>query len=576
MIDPSTEKGLNELHDAVKDSSLRMDVFRTNYKDLLTQYVGKRYSEQAAEQENPLNLLETAVSIYTQALAARPPQVTVRTKQQRYRSAALKLEALVNQELKSPLVMHAIQRAVVASMLGMGVVKVGVKPAGTIQAFGEDMDFAAPFVEPILLENWVQDMSASTLEEADYYGHCIDMRIDDVRNNPEFDPFVARQIQAAGETASNNDKLNAMSGDTGKGRIGKWTKVWEIFLRREKLLVTYSADHLMKPLSVKEWEGPPSGPCHALFYNDVEGNSMPLAPALTWAPLHDMVNSAVRKLHRQSERSKKIGVVSGGNETDAQSLMDAADGEVAVVQSNDAIVEQQYGGIDQQNFGYALQLKQWFSWVAGNLDTLGGLSSMSNTATQDQILNTNSSARITAMSDRVAQFTKGVLTDYAYWLWTDEVVTYEVTLNSPLGPMPTVLAPEERQYDFFFNELDIDPYSMTNSPPSAKLAQVNQIMTQVILPMAPLMAQAGVNPNIEGYLKLVAKFSNLPELSDLVTVNGGQLATDGPDVSKIGTSPVKVSTENRISKGAGGMQGDETSMIQTLMSKANNPQQVGV
>ena len=574
MIDPSTEKGLNELHDAVKDSSLRMDVFRTNYKDLLTQYVGKRYSEQAAEQENPLNLLETAVSIYTQALAARPPQVTVRTKQQRYRSAALKLEALVNQELKSPLVMHAIQRAVVASMLGMGVVKVGVKPAGTIQAFGEDMDFAAPFVEPILLENWVQDMSASTLEEADYYGHCIDMRIDDVRNNPEFDPFVARQIQAAGETASNNDKLNAMSGDTGKGRIGKWTKVWEIFLRREKLLVTYSADHLMKPLAVKEWEGPPGGPCHALFYNDVEGNSMPLAPALTWAPLHDMVNSAVRKLHRQSERSKKIGVVSGGNETDAQSLMDAADGEVAVVQSNDAIVEQQYGGIDQQNFGYALQLKQWFSWVAGNLDTLGGLSSMSNTATQDQILNTNSSARITSMSDRVAQFTKGVLTDYAYWLWTDEVVTYEVTLNSPLGPMPTVLAPEERQYDFFFNELDIDPYSMTNSPPSAKLAQVNQIMTQVILPMAPLMAQAGVNPNIEGYLKLVAKFSNLPELSDLVTVNGGQLAVDGPDVSKIGTSPVKVSTENRISKGAGGMQGDETSMIQTLMSKANNPQPV--
>ena len=301
---------------------------------------------------------------------------------------------------------------------------------------------------------------------------------------------------------------------------------------------------------------------------------MPLAPALTWAPLHDMVNSAVRKLHRQSERSKKIGVVSGGNETDAQSLMDAADGEVAVVQSNDAIVEQQYGGIDQQNFGYALQLKQWFSWVAGNLDTLGGLSSMSNTATQDQILNTNSSARITSMSDRVAQFTKGVLTDYAYWLWTDEVVTYEVTLNSPLGPMPTVLAPEERQYDFFFNELDIDPYSMTNSPPSAKLAQVNQIMTQVILPMAPLMAQAGVNPNIEGYLKLVAKFSNLPELSDLVTVNGGQLAVDGPDVSKIGTSPVKVSTENRISKGAGGMQGDETSMIQTLMSKANNPQPV--
>lgn len=573
MIDPTKQSGLVELHDAVKESSLRMDVFRKNYKDLLTQYVGKRYSDQAAEQENPLNLLETAVSIYTQSLAAKPPQVTVRTKQARYRSAALKLEALVNQELENPLVMNAIQRAVVASMLGIGLVKVGIKPAGTIQSFGEQMDYAGPFVEPILLENWVQDMSAATLEEADYYGHCIDMRLDDVKNNPEYDPIVAREIQAASDMAS-NEKLNSISGETSKGRIGKWTKIWEVFLRREKLLVIYSPDYMQKPLLVKPWKGPPTGPCHALFYNDVEGNSMPLAPALTWAPLHDMVNSAVRKLHRQSERSKKIGVVSGGNETDAQSLMDAADGEVAVVATNDAIVEQQYGGIDQQNFGYALQLKQWFSWAAGNLDTLGGLSSMANTATQDQILNANSSARITAMSDRVARFTKAVLTDYAYWLWTDEVVTYEVTLKSPMGPIPTVLSPDERQYDFFINELEIEPYSMTNAPPSAKLGQINQIMTQVILPMAPLMAASGVSPNIQGYLQLVAKFSNLPELADLVTVNGGQLPVDGPDVSKIGSSPVKVSTENRISKGAGGMQGDETSMIQTLMSKSNNPQQV--
>lgn len=573
MIDPRKPSQLAELHDAIKESNSRMDGFRSNYKDLLTQYVGARYSDSAAEHENPLNLLEAATTIYMQALAAKPPQVTVRTKQRRYRSAAIKLEALVNQELENPNIMHAIQRAVIASLMGMGIVKVGIRPAGVVSVFGEDMPGTAPFVEPILLENWVQDMSASSLEEADYYGHCMELRLEDIQRNPDYDPKVSAFIRPDSEQGDDSEKLNTLSGDTRKTRVGKWAKLWEVYLRRERLVVTYSADQIkLGPLSVKQWEGPAHGPCHCLFYNDVEGNSMPLAPALTWAPLHDMVNSALRKLNRQAERQKTVGVVTADNEKDAQALMEARDGEVVSVADVNGIQERMYGGINQQTFAFMLQLKQLFSWHAGNLDTLGGLASMSNTATQDQILNANSSARLTWMADRVALFTKRVLTDYAFWLWTDPAVPYEVTLQSPMGPMPTVLQPDERGYDFYVNELEIEPYSMTNAPPSAKLQQVNTLMTQVLLPMAPMLMQQGVNINVPGYLQTVAKYANLPEVADLVTVNGAPLQVDGPDVSKRQSSPVKVSTENRVSRGAGGMQGDETSMIQQMMS-APQPQQ---
>lgn len=567
MLDPRKPAGLQKLHDAVRESNNRMDKFRSNYKDLLKQYVGARYSDDAADKDNPLNLMEAACTIYMQALAAKPPQVTVRTKQRRYKSAAMKLEALVNQELENPKIMHSIQRAVIASLMGMGLVKVGIRPAGQVEAYGESMDYAAPYVDVVLLENWVQDLSAPTLDEADYYGHCVEMRLDDVQNNPDFDPAVAEMIEGPAESGDDSNSLNTISGPTDKTRIGQWVKVWEIFLRREKLIVTYSDSVLhLGPLSVKEWEGPPNGPCHSLFYNDVEGNAMPLAPALTWLPLHDMVNSAMRKLNRQAERQKQIGIAAQSDTAEAEALREAADGEVVQVTDVNAIQEKAFGGINQQTFAWMLQLKQLFSWHAGNLDTLGGLAAMANTATQDQMLNANSSARLTWMGDRVAHFTKAVLTDYAYWLWTDPAVTYEVTLDSPIGPMPTVLQPEERDYDFFLNELEIEPYSMTNSPPSQKLQQVNTLMTQVILPMAPLLMQQGINPNIPAFLQLVAKYSNLPEVADLVTVNGAPLQVDGPDVSKRNAPPVKVSTENRVSRGAGGMQGDETSMIQRMMA----------
>ena len=182
-----------------------MDKFRSNYKDLLKQYVGARYSDDAADKDNPLNLMEAACTIYMQALAAKPPQVTVRTKQRRYKSAAMKLEALVNQELENPKIMHSIQRAVIASLMGMGLVKVGIRPAGQVEAYGESMDYAAPYVDVVLLENWVQDLSAPTLDEADYYGHCVEMRLDDVQNNPDFDPAVAEMIEGPAE--SGDDRL---------------------------------------------------------------------------------------------------------------------------------------------------------------------------------------------------------------------------------------------------------------------------------------------------------------------------------------------------------------------------------
>jgi hypothetical protein len=178
------------------------------------------------------------------------------------------------------------------------------------------------------------------------------------------------------------------------------------------------------------------------------------------------------------------------------------------------------------------------------------------------------------MRQKVALFTKGVLTDLAYWMWTDPTETYRAEMDSPVGAIEVALTPEERQYDFFEHEIEIEPYSMVFQTPQQRSQQLSQLMMSTLLPAQPMLQQQGLSIDFTQYVKMLAQYMNLPELNDLVQSQGMALnASDSFKASEPSTPPVKVSTENRVSKGAGGMQGDESSMIQRLMAGGNQNKQ---
>lgn len=572
--DSGLEVPLSRLMDAVKESRRKLTPWREQYIQLWKEYVGDFYGERANEKANPVNKMEQATTIYLQQLAGNPPRVNVFTRNRRYRAGATKLGLVMNSSLEDYRIHRALQRSVRNSLFGMGIVKVGLKSNGVKSIGGENVTTSTPFVESILLDDFVVDMTASSFDTAEYMGHKYRVSMKDAIRNPEWDKRVRAKLREQDNLNVDEDgnaRLSEMSGEADRGKLYKQVEVWEVYVRSERKVVTYCEHYAGYPLRVVDWEGPERGPYHALFYNEVDGNVMPLAPAATWIHLHNFINSAMRKLIRQAERAKSVGLApnmsnqNGGK--DASTIMSASDGDVVAVESPEAIQERNFGGIDQSTFGFMLQCNQMFSTLAGNLETLGGLSAQTDTATQDAILNQNSSERINAMRQKVALFTKGVLTDLAFWMWTDPTETYRAEIDSPVGPLEVQLTPEERQYDFFENEIEIEPYSMVFQTPQQRSQQLSQLMMTTLLPAQPILDAQGLSLDFTQYIKMLAQYMNLPELNDLVKSQGMSLnANESAKPSERTTPPVKVSTENRVSKGAGGMQGDESSMIQRLMA----------
>ena len=109
----------------------------------------------------------------------------------------------------------------------------------------------------------------------------------------------------------------------------------------------------------------------------------------------------MRQLVREAQRYKVVGRTRGVDSEDAERIRAASDGEIVGVDNPEAIQEKMFGGLDQRNFAFMLQIKQLFSWQAGNLDLMGGLGAQSETATQDQLLHASASQRMAGRLDEV-------------------------------------------------------------------------------------------------------------------------------------------------------------------------------
>jgi len=220
-----------------------------------------------------------------------------------------------------------------------------------------------------------------------------------------------------------------------------------------------------------------------------------------------------------------------------------------------------------------LQSKQLFSWLAGNVESLDGLGASSETVGQDKMMQASANQRIAGMQDQVMRFTRDIISDYGYWLWTDPMQTYNMELDFP--DVPTVqseLTPAERQtHSFYEHELEIEPHSMQYLSPGQRLQSINQIVQSVIIPSLPLMQQQGMGIDMEALLNIYAKYSNLPELNDIVTT----AAEEAPAPDDPRQSPVTSRQTERISRAGEATPGrSEQEMIQQMMS-GSEPQMTG-
>lgn len=517
LPDSDMQLDFKKLRDSIDWSNRQLQAMRTNRLNAIKEYVGMHYGHQGSQFRVPTNFLELATTIYTQQLAARPPYCMVATKIPELKAQAYTMELALNQLPEELKLGRTFRMAVLEAIFGMGIVKVGIT-SSDIEVDG--LDIGRPFADILTIDDYFFDMSAKKKDSIEYEGNDYWMPLEDVREMWE---GKSSDISPDGSTLTSdqgNTRAESITSSEDPDEYRDKVQLRDVWVASKNKVITYAVTS-KKVLNVATLDGPHGSPYHKLGFSDVPGNILPLPPAALWIDLHELGNNLFRKLGKQADRKKTLAAFAGGNDDAVDNLRKATDGE-GVVYTGAPPTSLALGGIDAPTLAFFLQTRDLFSYFAGNLDTLGGLSPVSQTVGQDKLINEAASARIKYMSQQVLDFAKGIFKALAWYEWTDPERKRLVVKSVPGAPslQRTVeWSAETRKGDFLDYNFDIDVHSMEDNTPSTKLQKLGMVMESYIMPLMPMMEQQGITLNFTPLFENLSKLANLPELMDILAFN---------------------------------------------------------
>lgn len=501
-----------KLCSAIEWSQQQLRTPRQKRVDAVRQFAGSHYADNGAEKNVPINLLELAVTIYVQRLAARAPRVMVSSSVDELKPFARNMELALEQVPDEIGLADTMQRAVVEAIFGVGILKVGIASGGE-EAYGYDVGEA--FVDLVHLDDYFVDMSAKNRKSIAFEGNDYWLPVEEAQAIGGGDALTGDDHTVHGEQGE--ERAEGVSGAEGADVYGDQVWLRDVWLPRTGELVTYAVK-TKKLLRVVKWDGPDCGPYHVLGFSDVPGNLLPLPAVAIWRDLHELANSLFRKLAKQAVGKKRVVAFPGGSDDAAMALKAAGDGEgIKFTGMKPEAID--IGGIDGETLAFFLQTRDIFSYQAGNLDSLGGLGPVAETATQDAGISQAAGARMASMKSRTLAFARGVWRSLAWFEWTNPV--RKRTIKKPVDGTDIVLtrewSAETRDGDFLDYNFNIDPYSMEDDSPEIRLQKIKAVLLEVIIPLLPMMQQQGASLDFRKLVELLARLGNLDDLRSLVT-----------------------------------------------------------
>lgn len=567
------------LRQAMKFSRRALQRYRTNRREAVRQYVGKNWSEDGARTPVPVNLLALYVKIMSRNLIAKNPRLLYSTFNRQAKPAVHALESWANRQIEKISLEETLRRIAIDALFSIGVAKVCLTTPAESALTGWVTQPGEPTVSRVSLDDFVVDMHATDPREVSYIGHRFRVPLEVVRSSKLY--RGGRELQPADDMRHNtegDERTKVLGRGTNVGETEEYedfVNLWEIYLPRRRVVVTLTDDDSGSPvldevsLREQEWVGPYCGPYHLLCFDVVPDNLMPKGPIMDLVDLHEQENRIYRKLNRQSDRQKEVGIVAAGATEDGSRALQANDGEFIRADNPAETKLVSFGGVNQQNLAYGIHIKDLFSYLSGNLDMMGGLSPQSKTLGQDRLLAANASGGVSDMQDRMVAFTAAVARSLSWYWWHDPFTTQKTSYSPPGMPelsMPRQVTPLQRAgVPFEELDIDIDPYSLQFQPPQARLQTLNQVLQQIVIPLMPILGQQGIMLDMNAYLSKVAKYLDMPDLPEILTIaEPGAAQSSGP-----GEQPgMPQSTERRyVRENMPGRteRGDNMNMINSLM-----------
>jgi hypothetical protein len=540
---------LLNLTDAMNGARRTLQRPRQERYRAVQEYAGGHYADGGTDHPVPVNLIGLYVQIMASALVSQSPKFMLTTHDSRQRAAVSACEDWLNAEVKRQYLCDTLQRCVIDSLFGVGILKVALADPGHAAANNWGLSAGQPFAQRVDFDDFVYDVYARTFEEASFLGHryrvpkaAADKIYKDGRDLPT-------DTQNTDYNPEGDEKIGMVGrGDRYSEEFDEYVTLWEIYVPRHKVVLTladdpaYGAtDDEKAVLRVVKWVGPPCGPYHFLGFQWVPGSARPKGPIMDLIDIHRAVNRSYVKIIEDTDRCKAIGLVPSGATGDADRFMKASNGEWVQCDRPDAIKEVVTGGAIQAVLQVAMHLKEMFSWLAGNLDIVGGLSPQSKTASQDKMLNENSSRAVGDKQQAVVNFTSKVGDALLWYYWRHPQKVMDAPLHAPglpgVGVMRKVYPagarneqgqPHKLRRDGYGPDILVDPYTLTHSTPQQRLAFLNQFIAATA-PMLPLWAQQGVVMDANAYVSMVGKYGDVPEIQDIFTVQQPPAPPPGGD-----------------------------------------------
>ena len=590
---PLTDDFIKRLHEQVAMAEKELGTFREQNKKRQALYAGHGYGDNEEEVDTPLNVYNLALRIYQRRLISGDPRANVRPRSPKVRSEAYELSLACEQLFREINLKDTLKEVVHQGLESVGIVKVAVTPRGMSESQGFLHDAEQPFCDSVLLENFAFDTNAKRWEEIDWCGDRYRLPLDDLSSNQMWDQEVVATLDT--KESRQDEDLRQSPGEESVQRMGvrdsvfrddlrQYVTVWDIWLPREKLLITVP-DGKGRPLRVVQWKGPENGPYHLLRFDPIPGNIMPVSPGGHLESLAKLLNRAIRKLGNQLDRQKTNPTVTphAQNAGDDQTIQDAVDGHVLVVQDPKNIGEIRSGGIDQQSYAFTQGMISLFSWLGGNLDSLGGLASNAETASQQEMENAGANSLIDELIDKFTGFLNGVMTDLAWYVYSDPQGTRKLVkrVEGTDWEIPVEWGPERRTRSFFLFEFEVDTFSVHNRMPAQRLRMIMDLIPRAMqLAEAKMVfAQVGDELDTEAMWRLMTRYTGLTELSELIRSSGEPVTAEPRKMDRLpsanSTGMPHEYIRRNVSSGGSPTQGPGQQAMEMMLASGNGNGQGG-
>ncbi len=589
-----------------------MKFFREERMRGVRALAGDRYTPNASFKQVYVNLISLYVDIVGRSLFTKSPRVMLSTFEKSDKASVSAAETWMNQELVRQDFASTMQRLVTDALFNIGIAKICLATPHDAAVSGWGLKAGSAYLSRVDVDDFVFDHRARDISEARYIGNRYRMPLEMAKDNPAFNKEARERLQGKREIAYNKE------GDERIGQIGRhedyyledleeMVDLWEIYCPQHRVVKTFAESDLTGPTSAweksspmaleeKNWIGHDRGPYPILAYGLVPGNPFPIGPIQKVINLSDVANECYRKLVRQAKRLKVLSVANRVNPSDADEVRKTDDGGFALLSDPNSVREIVMGGPHQGLFQITIEFVKRFMEMAGNLTTMGGLATQAGTLGQEELLAQQSNGQVASMQDATASFVSQCTDRMLWYFWNDPRMVMRSPVNDPSLPdvdfvrevhpwsAPSHMVDQQTGMKRQLNrrtgpkpDLKIDPHSMRHMTPQQRARDLQQIVTQIFVPLSSLAQQQGVSFDFNAFLGIMAKYMDAPDLPTILTIKTPSTAGDSTEGSS-GPAPPAPQTTTHIRKDAGPTQRAEKMQQDnqiSAMAAMSNGQQNG-